>query len=1165
MRAVYWDPLTLGTLQRDEFWYSYDAANRFLITKGSLSGARATSAGSTASTVVQGSQGTVLTYDLAGERTSARNTDGSLESYSYSSDGLLEDTRINGVLRARRRVDALGRTLEYKELDTAGNLATGHTYTYDRDNRLLSDAASNPKDTTGDGVLRYFYFNDLSDSQDLASQGGKGALARTAFTPNDSAGTSITTFYTYQYWDSAKQDSIKKQAANDTAPNWAPGLSKQSYDVNGYLAASVDTLNGRTLNYVSNATGLVLSRTDNQGAIPYRHDWYYAAGRAVGDVTTDPRDTFRTSYAESLAKAQAAQPLDSLARFAALRPVTSADFDQSYEPISASYPGNTTGSYTVRGGDDLRSIAQNLWGDSAMWYLIAQANGLTGAETLVSGQVLVIPNRVTNIHNNAGTWRPYNPGEVIGHLDPTLPDPPPPPVQDDDGGCGGMGDMIMIAVAVVATIYTAGAAAELLGATVAGSAGTFSTGLAVLAGGTAAGVTVTGTAAMIAGAAIGAAVGSIASQGVGLLTGNAKSLSWSAVGQAALGGAVTAGVGGALTSAASEGQFANWANEALSTEGSWSGAAIRAGASSGAAMAVQGQWSWRNVMISTVSAGAGAAMGDAMSSQAWAQAGNGVGQRLVSGLTGSLAARALYGARNQRFESVFAATLGSAIGGSLAASDVQGQGPWSAADYRADVESDDHAIAALVPQDVIANSARNEIEIPMGGADYSNPVSEPAQAGGGGTSSFRQQRLDRIMRLANEPTALGSDAPPVFRVEISGTSTPDEYNAAQVQRAFEKGWDLRPTVANAARLELWSGGAPTPSDAIDEGAMYSTLGDANPMAYRLESDSTRGKFITGFGTALWHGVTELPLEVTDVVTAAWNVARGDDQYVGYSLLGQQAMRGAGTEELGIEVAKNALSVFPLIGAPRSAYNLTEAMQNGDSEAAGGALAGLAGSFALAKAKGYDTTAIVSDGLPTARLSQRGAVATFRLERVQATGGVADETVVGASEIGNTGGSPAFVPYWNGTAELNFNVETGQLGSTESSSFRIASDQFVLPNGRVIIPSRTDPNGASQFIHGTFDASTGELSIGKVYTANRGLGIGTELTSRAVEQFGAENVTSISGELGADNLRIYNQALSQGATPMEAARQTPAAAIRARLGYGNITFDPVTGVITGTRP
>jgi hypothetical protein len=29
------------------------------------------------------------------------------------------------------------------------------------------------------------------------------------------------------------------------------------------------------------------------------------------------------------------------------------------------------------------------------------------------GQVLLVPNKVTNIHNNANTCRPYNPGEVI--------------------------------------------------------------------------------------------------------------------------------------------------------------------------------------------------------------------------------------------------------------------------------------------------------------------------------------------------------------------------------------------------------------------------------------------------------------------------------------------------------------------------------------------------------------------------------------------------------------------------------------------------------------------------------------------------------------------------------------------------------------------------------
>lgn len=65
---------------------------------------------------------------------------------------------------------------------------------------------------------------------------------------------------------------------------------------------------------------------------------------------------------------------------------------------------------------------------------------------------------------------------------------------------------------------------------------------------------------------------------------------------------------------------------------------------------------------------------------------------------------------------------------------------------------------------------------------------------------------------------------PTFRVEVSGVATPDEYNAAQVQRAYEKGEDLRPTHANAERLELQR-------TTITEGEAYSlaaalTGGDA---------------------------------------------------------------------------------------------------------------------------------------------------------------------------------------------------------------------------------------------------------------------------------------------------------------------------------------------------
>jgi hypothetical protein len=97
---------------------------------------------------------------------------------------------------------------------------------------------------------------------------------------------------------------------------------------------------------------------------------------------------------------------------------------------------------------------------------------------------------------------------------------------------------LMIIIVVVVTIFTAGAAAPLLGVTAGAGAGTFATGLAVLGG------TATGSALAIAGAAaIGGAVGSIAGQAFGIMTGLQDSFSWKNVALSAVGAGVTAGIG----------------------------------------------------------------------------------------------------------------------------------------------------------------------------------------------------------------------------------------------------------------------------------------------------------------------------------------------------------------------------------------------------------------------------------------------------------------------------------------------------------------------------------------------------------------------------------------------------------------------------------------------
>lgn len=47
--------------------------------------------------------------------------------------------------------------------------------------------------------------------------------------------------------------------------------------------------------------------------------------------------------------------------------------------------------YTVASGDTLRSIAQGVYGDSNLWYLIANANGLEADDPLVPGSSLILP------------------------------------------------------------------------------------------------------------------------------------------------------------------------------------------------------------------------------------------------------------------------------------------------------------------------------------------------------------------------------------------------------------------------------------------------------------------------------------------------------------------------------------------------------------------------------------------------------------------------------------------------------------------------------------------------------------------------------------------------------------------------------------------------------
>ncbi|MDP9932631.1 nucleoid-associated protein YgaU [Variovorax paradoxus] len=321
------------------------------------------------------------------------------------------------------------------------------------------------------------------------------------------------------------------------------------------------------------------------------------------------------------------------------------DFSFGYQPIDGNYPAGSPGTYAVATGDTLQSIAKGAYGDASLWYLIADANGLSSDADLRTGQVLRIPTRVGSA-DNASTFRPYDPSKIASDS-PTMMATP----QAEDGGCGAVGQIIMVVVAVVAAVFTAGAALAAMGATLATA----------------------GTGTLIAAGAIGGAVGSIASQAVGIAIGAQDSFSWKGVALGAIGGGVTAGLGGAGLLPDTGNVFLDGAIRGAVSSTLTQGIAVVTG--------LQDKFSWKSVAASAVGAGVGAAAGPAIGKAFGEAFGNNAGSafaaRLATGLVAGTAAAVMRGGK-VAIQQVATDAFGNALGESIAAANgqqAQGVGP----------------------------------------------------------------------------------------------------------------------------------------------------------------------------------------------------------------------------------------------------------------------------------------------------------------------------------------------------------------------------------------------------------------------------------------------------------------------------------------------------------
>ncbi|ALN87410.1 RHS Repeat family protein [Lysobacter capsici] len=596
-------------VETKEYWYTYDAENRIKINNGVLQGGqivlthaepesyelRYDAAGNIVarfSLRLAGPGATVPTlrversvYDLRGNR--------QIEFHQQVVGGGVD--AFQGV-RQRFEYDANNRLIQAREyyansmnfdigvdgaewISLGGWLSAAEVYVYDIDGRLIS------LDTKGRAALNVSWirpahnnnlaaqYTDLGVLQaktyadyrintgrqpngpvaDIRATGydAAGRLVRYDYSPDASYASTQRYSYTYYGWDSYQEKTVTgTRPAQPAQPSTTNTLT---YDSFGRLRSQLE--------HTRLSSGSIEDRMryysyDGDGRVQTRREGVMRGGVFTQDGAGGPGNYFLV-HAGGQQQAELREGVQ-LSSGLPSRQIQSLGGRGYYQA-----GGDTV---IAQPGDTLRSLAQRVYGAEQLWYLLADANGLGDPDQeLAAGTQLTAPD-TTVAHNDASTFKPYDPAAAIGPTAPGLPMIAPPPKNH----CNAVAMVLMVVVAVVVSVVTYGALAAPAAAWV-GSA----TGGAILAG-----------------AAAGAA-SSVASQAVGSATG-VSSFSWRNVAASAIAGGITAGIG-----ATSFGEAMK-----TTTQGRAALAAI------GSAANYVGQkvagldtaFSWRNVAASAVSA-----------------------------------------------------------------------------------------------------------------------------------------------------------------------------------------------------------------------------------------------------------------------------------------------------------------------------------------------------------------------------------------------------------------------------------------------------------------------------------------------------------------------------------------------------------------------------------
>lgn len=524
----------------NEDYFTYDENNRMLINKGQLLDGKID---------ITKNQGSQLFYDKAGNITDAFKYENDyLQKYHYQFDdgNQLEMVQKNGHKIQVKSYDGAGRVNEERSFNQYENIAQINIMHY------LNGQLAVQQSMNAVGA-------ELSNTQFDYDDAGN---LRTTRMYEKKHGMTTTHTYDYELWDSYQQSSDDAEIAMSDRPK-THGKSTRIYDKNGHLKDAIDMQSddsgkSNTTHYWYSSLEGIKAKIGKEGQTSY----LTVAGKTIGDFNIGTAGKQHLNVYGGFTPTGSQQrydlesnPLDALMwiykggmrSFSSFLRRAPGDIADGTLP---ELPSDSFGVYTIQAGDRLETIALEIYGDSSLWYLLADANGITekNAEAGNSGQLqigqrLSIPPATSNQHHTNSTHKVLNAEQMIGNTSATIPIPlAPPPVPRKHHSL--LSNIVVAIVCTVATVLTAGVLGALLVPTSIGSLGIgslsfgtlFSTGLGVLGQGALSSVALTLGAGFTAGF-----VGNIASQGAALALGVQDKLDFKGALISGLATAVTSG------------------------------------------------------------------------------------------------------------------------------------------------------------------------------------------------------------------------------------------------------------------------------------------------------------------------------------------------------------------------------------------------------------------------------------------------------------------------------------------------------------------------------------------------------------------------------------------------------------------------------------------------